>query len=147
MPPVLGYVALEGGMGPWAWALFAILFAWQFPHFMAIAWLYRADYARAGLRMLPAIDGAEGIAGRQAILYGAALVPVSLLPLSSDLAGPVYAAGALVLGLGYLAASIAFALRECRPRARRLLLVSVFYLPALLAVVLIDPVVRTALRN
>jgi protoheme IX farnesyltransferase len=147
MPPVLGYVAASGVVGPWAWALFAILFAWQFPHFMAIAWLYRADYKRAGLAMLPAIDGADGIAGRQAILYGSALVPVSLLPCTNGLAGPVYAAGALGLGLVYLIASIAFALRENRPRARRLLYVSLVYLPALLAVVLLDPAVRTAIRS
>jgi protoheme IX farnesyltransferase len=97
--------------------------------------------------MLPAIDGADGIAGRQAILYGSALVPVSLLPCTNGLAGPVYAAGALGLGLVYLIASIAFALRENRPRARRLLYVSLVYLPALLAVVLLDPAVRTAIRS
>jgi protoheme IX farnesyltransferase len=146
MPPVLGYVALAGAPGPWAWALFAILFAWQFPHFMAIAWLHRADYARAGMAMLPALPGAEGIAGRQSILYASALVPVSLLPGTSGLAGPAYAAGALLLGLCYLVASIAFALRETRVRARILLYTSLVYLPALFAVVFLDPAVGATIR-
>ncbi len=146
MPPVLGFVALEGVPGPWAWALFAILFAWQFPHFMAIAWLHRVDYARAGMAMLPALPDSQGIAGRQSILYASALVPVSLLPGTAGLAGPGYSVGALLLGLGYLAASIAFALRECRIRARILLFTSLAYLPALFAVVFLDPAVRATIR-
>jgi protoheme IX farnesyltransferase len=141
-PPLLGYVALAGAPGPWGWALFAVLFAWQFPHFMAIAWLYRQQYARAGMAMLPALPNTEGVAGRQALLYAVALLPVSLLPSISGLAGPLYGLGALVLGLAYLAASALFALREDRRRARLLVLVSLLYLPALATVILLDSVVR-----
>jgi len=144
-PPLLGYVALAGRPEPWAWSLFAILFAWQFPHFMAIAWLYRADYRRAGMRMLPALPDSEGIAGRQAVLYAIALLPVSLLPFISGMAGFVYAFGAAGLGLAYLGASVRFALAENRARARTLLLVSLAYLPVLLALILLDPMVRTAI--
>jgi protoheme IX farnesyltransferase len=146
-PPLLGYVALAGAPGPWAWSLFALLFAWQFPHFMAIAWLYRADYARAGHRMLPALPGADGVAGRQAVLYGLALIPVSLMPAWSAHAGPLYVAGVLVLGLAYLGAAVAFALRENRARARALLLVSLAYLPLLFALILLDPMVRAFLTR
>ena len=144
-PPLLGYVALAGEVGPWAWSLFATIFAWQFPHFMAIAWMYREDYARAGHRMLPAIPGAEGLAGRHSVLYGLALIPVSLLPVMKGLAGPLYAVGALGLGAAYLAASVAFALREERRRARALLLASLAYLPLLFALILVDPMVRATI--
>jgi len=137
-PPLLGYVALAGETGPWAWVLFGVLFAWQFPHFMAIAWLYREDYARAGHQMLPALPGARGVAGSQALLYGLALVPVSLLPLLAGMAHAPYAAGALVCGLAYLAASLAFALREERRTARALVLVSLAYLPLFFASILFD---------
>ncbi len=143
-PPLLGYVAAAGEVGPWAWSLFAILFAWQFPHFMAIAWMYRVDYARAGHRMLPALPGAEGVAGQQAVLYALALIPVSMLPALGGMAGLQYTVGALVLGLGYLAASVAFACREDRRRARTLLYVSLAYLPLLFVTILLDPVVRSA---
>ena len=141
-PPLLGYVALAGSPGPWGWALFALLFAWQFPHFMGIAWLYRKQYAQAGLMMIPSLPGSEGVAGRHALLYALALVPVSLLPTLSGLAGPVYTLGALALGFAYLVASALFALREDRQRARFLVLVSLVYLPAIVTVVLCDPVVR-----
>lgn len=144
-PPLLGFVALAGAPGPWAYALFAILFAWQFPHFMAIAWLYRADYARAGLKMMPALPGAEGVAGRQAVAYSLVLLPVALLPAVWGVAGVIYAAGALLLGLAYAAASVRFALVESEARARALLFTSLVYVPALLSLILFDPVVRLAL--
>ena len=96
MPPLLGYVALHGQAGPWGWMLFAILFAWQFPHFFAIAWLYKDEYRRAGMRMLPALPGAAGLAGRQALLYSLVLLPVSLLPAVRGEAGPVTVVAALV---------------------------------------------------
>jgi protoheme IX farnesyltransferase len=144
MPPVLGYAALAGEVQGWAWYLFAVLFAWQFPHFLAIAWMYREDYARAGLRMLPCVENSRGLTGRQALLYSLALVPVSLMPAVSDRAGPVYALAALLLGLAYAGAALRFALREDRPRARALLLTSLVYLPALYSVTLLDPVVRAA---
>lgn len=140
-PPLIGFAAVAGELGPWAWALFATIFAWQFPHFMAIAWLYREDYARAGHRMLPAVPGSDGVAGRQAVLYGLALLPISLMPALRSDAGSMYVVGALFLGVCYLAASVRFALREDRPRARALLIVSLFYLPLLLVLILVDPMV------
>lgn len=97
------------------------------------------------MRMLPALPGSEGIAGRQAVLYATALLPVSLLPFISGMAGFVYAFGAAGLGLAYLGASVRFALSEDRVRARTLLLVSLAYLPVLLALILLDPMVRTAI--
>ena len=142
MPPMLGYAAIAGEVGPWAWALFGIQFAWQFPHFFAIAWLYRADYAKAGMRMLSAGPGEEGMAGRQALAYAVALLALSILPAANRMAGPVYAIAALALGLAYVVASAAFALRETRTRARAVLLVSLVYLPLILTFVLLDPVVR-----
>jgi protoheme IX farnesyltransferase len=144
-PPLLGYVALAGETGAWAWVLFAIILAWQFPHFMAIAWMYREDYARAGMRMLPALPDAGGIAGSQAIIYSIALLPVSLMPLFRGMAGPLYTVGALVLGIAYLAASIHFARRENLERAKKLMLVSLVYLPVLFLLILLDPAVHTAL--
>ncbi|MEQ1894191.1 MAG: heme o synthase [Planctomycetota bacterium] len=147
MPPLLGYVAVHGAAGPWGWMLFAILFAWQFPHFFAIAWLYQEEYRRAGMRMLPALPGAAGLAGRQALLYSLVLLPVSLLPAVRGEAGPVTVAAALVLGLLYLASSAAFAWRETRASARAVLVTSLFYLPLLYAAVLLDPAVNLALRN
>ncbi|HVS12151.1 MAG TPA: heme o synthase [Planctomycetota bacterium] len=147
MPPLLGFVALAGAPSGWAWFLFAVLFAWQFPHFMAIAWLYRADYARAGLRMLPCLPGSRGLAGRQALYHSLALLPVSLWPAARGEAGAVYAACALALGLAYIGFSVGFALRETPARARALLLCSLVYLPALFAAVLLDPAVHAALAT
>lgn len=144
MPPLIGYAALSGGVEGWGWFLFAVLFAWQFPHFLAIAWLYRADYARAGLRMLPCVESSRGLTGRQALLYALVILPVALLPAVEGVAGPVYALSALVLGLAYVAASMAFALRENARRARLVLYVSLVYLPALFSLTLLDPVVRAA---
>jgi len=141
MPPLLGYVAVAGEPGPWGWMLFASLFVWQFPHFLAIAWMHREDYRRAGMRMLPALDGAAGLAGRQAFLYALVLLPVSLLPAVRGDAGPVFAAGALLLGAAYAGASALFALRESQRRARAVLFVSLAYLPLLFSLALLDPVV------
>jgi protoheme IX farnesyltransferase len=143
MPPLIGFVAASGAPSGWAWHLFAVLFMWQFPHFLAIAWLYRHDYARAGLKMLPALPNSQGIAGRQALLYSLALLPLSLLPVLSRDAGVVYAVAALVLGAGYCAAALGFALRESEPRARILLYASLVYLPALFSITLMDPLVRS----
>lgn len=146
-PPLLGYVALAGTAGGWGVSLFAILFAWQFPHFMAIAWLHRADYARAGLRMLPAMPGCERIAARAAFAYALALLPVSLLPGARGEAGIVYTLGAVALGLLYLAASGRFAWRPDARSARFLLFVSLLYLPIFYLLVLADPVVRVGILH
>ena len=142
MPPLVGYAALstsDNPVGGWGVALFAVIFAWQFPHFMAIAWLHRKDYARAGMRMLPAVVNSEGLAGRQAVCYSLVLLPVSLVPLLRGEAGEVYGIGALALGLAYVAASVAFGFRENTKRAKTLLYVSLIYLPALLLLALLDP--------
>ena len=124
MPPLLGYVAISGEMGPWAFMLFGILFAWQFPHFFAIAWLYREDYRRAGMMMLPAMPNSEGAAGQQSLLYGLVLLPVSMMPFWHGEAGLFYAVVSAVAGVVYVGASFAFARRENRKTARRLMLVS-----------------------
>jgi protoheme IX farnesyltransferase len=138
VPPMIGWAAVTGTLGPGAWALFALLFFWQMPHFLAIAWIYRADYARGGFPML-SVDDADGLrTSRQALIYCAALVPVSLLPAALGLAGGVYFAGALVAGAWFLTASAAFALDRSAAAAKRLMLVSVFYLPAVLAALAAD---------
>lgn len=135
LPPVLGWTAAGGELDSGAFALFGILFLWQFPHFLAIAWLYREDYSRAGLKMLPAAvqsGGTTRITGFLATAYAAALIPVSLLPREAGLAGTRYLLAAIVLGAGYLWMSYRFARQESRQQARRLLYYSLIYLPLLL---------------
>ena len=138
MPPLLGAVALAGEPGIWGWALFANLFVWQFPHFMAIAWIYRDDYARAGLAMLPSVPGGRALAGRQAFLHGLAILPTGLLPLLESQATWFYAFGALAAGVAYLAAAWRFLVREDERSARGLLFTSLLYLPVLYAIALAD---------
>jgi protoheme IX farnesyltransferase len=142
MPPLLGAWAASGGPTAWGVWLFAFVFAWQFPHFLAIAWLYREDYARAGLKMLPAVPHSAGAAGRQSALYALVLLPMAFVPAIEGRAGWVWMVGALLLGSSYFAAALAFALREDARRARHLLFASLVYLPALFTVALFDPVVR-----
>ena len=145
MGPLLGWTAARGRIEWPAVALFAILFVWQFPHFMAIAWLYREDYGRAGIRMLPVVqpDGWSTVV--EALVYAVIMIPVSLLPWYFDIAGRVYAVAALVLGVGYLVYTIRFAkilkapsFAASRPFARSLLKASVLYLPLLLIVMMLD---------
>ncbi|HVF61224.1 MAG TPA: heme o synthase [Thermoanaerobaculia bacterium] len=138
IPPLMGWAAVRDGLDPAAWALFGILFLWQMPHFLAIAWLCRADYASAGLPMLTVHDPEGTRTARQVLLYGAALVPISLLPAVQGLLGVPYFLGALLLGLAYLGFGVDFARRRSTPAARRLMLASILYLPALLAVMLVD---------
>jgi protoheme IX farnesyltransferase len=140
IPPMMGWSAYTGSIEAGAWLLFGILFLWQLPHFLAIAWMFRDDYARGGFPMLSVLDPDGGTTSRQAVLWAAALVPVSLGPSALALTGKVYFAGTLLLGLGYLAAAVAFARHRSRSSARSLLLASVFYLPAILAVMLLDRV-------
>lgn len=144
-PPLLGYVAITGAVEPWAWMLFAIVFVWQFPHFMAIAWICREDYANAGHKMVASVPNSEGLAGRYALAYALVMIPVSILPAVRGEAGLIYLLGALVLGLAYLAASAAFAWKENERTARALLLVSLFYLPLIFSLILFDPAVRAAI--
>jgi protoheme IX farnesyltransferase len=137
LPPLIGWGAATGRLGIEAWALFLIVFLWQFPHFLAIAWIYRDDYRRAGFRMLTAGDAHGRMTGCQAVSYALALIPAGLLPATIGLAGPLYFPGALVLGLVYLGAAARFWLDACDFRARRLLRASFVYLPAILLLLLL----------
>lgn len=131
MPPLMGWTSATGHAGLEAWALFAILFAWQFPHFLAIAWMYKEDYARAGILMLPVVEPEGRLTAQQIVVWTLLLVPVSLFPAALGTTGSVYFFGAFTLGLLFLAASIHAALSNSRRGARRLLLASVLYLPVL----------------
>ena len=131
VPPLLGWAAAANSVGVEAWALFAILFLWQFPHFFAIAWMYREDYARAGILMLPVVEPEGRLTRQQIIIWTLLLVPVSLAPAALGLTGAVYFVGALVLGGLFLWISLAAALTLSRRNARRVLLASVLYLPVL----------------
>lgn len=138
MPPLIGWVAARGRVGVEAWILFAILFLWQFPHFLAIAWMYRDDYARAGIKMLPVVEPEGRVTGQQIITYTLLLVPVSLLPVAVGISGQIYLVGAVVLGIGFLFFSAKAALVRTTWQARKLLLASVLYLPALFALMVLN---------
>jgi protoheme IX farnesyltransferase len=136
LPPLIGWAAVRGSLDGPAVALFAILFFWQVPHFLAIAWIYRDDYGRAGLRMLPVGDRGGKLTGRQMVNYCLALIAASLMPVAGGTAGPLYLAGALVLGLGFLACAVTFWRAGTTANARRVLRASLVYLPALLVLLL-----------
>ncbi|HVF54810.1 MAG TPA: heme o synthase [Pyrinomonadaceae bacterium] len=138
MPPLIGWAAATGNVGAEAWALFAILFIWQFPHFLAIAWMYREDYARAGIRMLPVVEPDGRTTSQQIVIWTLLLVPFSLFPTVLGTTGTIYFYGALVLGLLFLVSSIQAALSHSRQNARRLLLASVLYLPVLFGLMVIN---------
>lgn len=140
LPPVIGWAAAEGTLPPAAWMLFAIFFLWQLPHFMAIAWIYREQYARAGFKMLPLADANGGLTARQAVAYAAALLPVSLLPAVWGTGTRVYFYGALALGAGFVSFTVWFWARRTEDVARRLVRVSVLYLPVLLGLLVQDKV-------
>ena len=140
LPPLMGWVAARGEVTRGGWALFAILFFWQLPHFLAIAWIYREQYARAGFVMLPVVDPTGERTGRQAVSHALGLLPVSLCPFVFHLAGPVYLAGALGLGLAYLWFAIQFSRRLSIPGARRLFFMSICYLPLLLGLMVLDKI-------
>ena len=138
VPPLIGWASARGTIGVEAWVLFAILFLWQFPHFLAIAWMYREDYARAGILMLPVVEPDGRVTGQQIVLYTVMLLPVSLLPTFLGTAGKIYFAGALVLGLLFLYFSLRAAFSKSRQAARQLLLASVIYLPLLFILMVLD---------
>jgi protoheme IX farnesyltransferase len=145
LPPLLGWVAARGQIEWPAVALFAILFVWQFPHFMSIAWLYREDYGRAGIRMLPVVQPDGWSTVLEALTYAVLMIPVSLLPVWLHIAGRYYGAAALILGLVYLGYTIRFAkitrartVSESKMYARDLLKVSVMYLPLLLTALMLN---------
>ena len=138
VPPLIGWAAARGSIGLEAWVLFAILFLWQFPHFLAIAWMYREDYGRAGIRMLPVVEPDGRVTGQQIIAYATMLVPVSLLPAILGISGHIYLFVALFLSLLFLASSIRAALSKSNQHARQLLLASVLYLPLLFGVMVLN---------
>lgn len=138
LPILGGWTATGAALGAPAWALFWIMFLWQLPHFLALAWLYREDYGRAGLRMLSVEDPDGRLTFGQALLYATALLPTSLLPSVFGLAGPWYFVGALALGIWFAGTGLAAARRPTTARARRLFLVSIAYLPALLGLLALD---------
>jgi heme o synthase len=131
LPPLIGWTASHGSVTLGGAALFAIVFLWQIPHFMAIAWMYRDDYAKAGFPMLPVIDPAGRRAGRQAVVYAAALIPVSALPTLAGVSGVAYLIVAVALGVGLLCLAISFAATRTDRSARRLFFGSITYLPIL----------------
>lgn len=138
LPPVLGWAAANDSLGVGAFGLFGILFLWQFPHFLAIGWIYRDDYARAGLKMLPLDGKAPRVVGVLTVGYSLALLPLSLHPSLCGLAGAGYGVVAVILGLGYVAASLRFAFAESTHTARGLLWASLAYLPLLLSYLVWD---------
>jgi protoheme IX farnesyltransferase len=131
LPPIIGWAAGDGALPLQAWTLFGIMFLWQLPHFLAIAWMYREDYARAGFPMLPVLEPDGRSTGRQSVVYAAALVPLSLAPTLMRMAGEVYFAGALVLGLAFLGLTLQFARTRAVRDARRVFFGSITYLPLL----------------
>jgi protoheme IX farnesyltransferase len=138
LPPVIGWTAVRGNFGPEVTLLFLIVFLWQVPHFLAIAWIYRDDYGRAGLRMLPTVDGEGHMTGRQMVLYCLALIVVSLAPGVLGLTGSVYLVIAALLGVSFLATCLGFARVASDARARLVMCASLVYLPALLALLLVE---------
>lgn len=140
LPIVGGWTAAGGALGPAVAALFWILFLWQLPHFLALAWIYRDEYREAGLAMLAARDPEGTQTGRMVLLYAMALLPVSLLPTLLGVTGAVYFFGALVLGLGYAVMAGVMIRAATAPRAWRLFFVSIVYLPALLTLMVLDKV-------
>jgi protoheme IX farnesyltransferase len=147
LPPVTGWTAARDSLGIEAWILFSILFLWQLPHSLAIARLYRDDYARGGIKLLPVVEPDTKSTARQVVINCMALLAVGLLPTIVGLAGPVYFGAALVFGLAYLAYGVAFALQPTAPSARRLLLASLVYLPSLLLIMSLDKVSQTLLAG
>lgn len=137
-PPIIGWAGAHHGLDAKAWVLFLILFFWQFPHFLAIAWTYRDDYERAGFRMLPLQDSEGFITGRQILIFTMALIPISLLPSLLRIAGTVYLFGAIILGFLFLYYGFKVAQARTTADARRLLRASVFYLPLLLSLMVLN---------
>jgi protoheme IX farnesyltransferase len=138
MPPVIGFAAAAGTLNRESLVLGAILFLWQFPHFYAIAWMYKDDYARAGIRMLPVVEPDGRSTARQIVLYDIALIPVSLAPSLLGMAGSIYLVGAFALGLWFLYSGVRVALERSLIRARGVLITSVLYLPLIYGLLVLD---------
>lgn len=137
-PPLIGWAAARGHLDPAAWVLFAIVFLWQFPHFMSIAWMYREDYARAGYLVLPSGENTNRFVIWQTVVSAVVLLPVGLILTVRHLSGFVYFGGALVIGGIFLYYSARFALQRSPASARHLLLASILYLPVLFALLALD---------
>jgi protoheme IX farnesyltransferase len=140
LPPLMGWTAARGGISAEGWALFGILALWQLPHFMAIAWIYRDEYAKAGFKMLSVADPQGRRTGRQAVIHTLALLPVSVCPFLLKLAGPLYLSAALALGLVFFWYAVQFSRHLTISRARQLFYVSLLYLPLLLGVMVLDKI-------
>lgn len=138
LPAVIGWAAATNTLSVEAWILFGIVFMWQMPHFLAIAWMYRDEYARAGMPLLPVIEPDGRSTGRQAVLYTAALIPVSMAPTGVGLASPWYLAGAITLGAILMLMSLEFSAKRNLDTARRLFFGSILYLPILWAILVFD---------
>src|SRR5262249_44716237 len=138
LPPVTGWVAARGELSLGAGILFAILFLWQMPHFLALAWLYRDEYKDAGIVVLPHADPDGSITGRQMVANLLALLPVALLPSLAGIGGPLYLVGAVCLSALFLAWGVALAVTRTREAARRVFLASLAYLPLLLGLMAFD---------
>jgi protoheme IX farnesyltransferase len=138
MPPLIGYAAASGTLTAEAWVLFAILFLWQFPHFYAIAWMYREDYERAGIRMLPVVEPDGNSTAWQILFYSLTLIPISLMPKFFAMTGNLYVFGAVLLGAFFLHAGWKVMFTRTRKQARAVLLASVVYLPVLYGLMLLD---------
>lgn len=140
LPPLIGWAAATGSLSWGALAIFAILYVWQIPHFMAIAWLYREDYARGGFKMLPVLDPDGDRTARMVLFQSAILLGVSAMPAFLGVSGLLYLGGAVVLGLGFVAAGALLAYRRRETDAKLLLLASIIYLPLLLGLMVVDKV-------
>jgi protoheme IX farnesyltransferase len=140
VPPLMGWTAARGELNREGWALFAILVFWQLPHFLAIAWIYREEYARAGFKMLPVVDPDGYRTGRQTVGHTLGLLLVSICPFLVGLAGPVFLVGALLVGFAFLAFAIRFSRELTLTRARQLFYASILYLPLLLGLMVQDKV-------
>lgn len=138
MPPMIGFAAAKGTLTPEAWILFAILFLWQFPHFYAIAWMYREDYQRAGIQMLPVVEPDGNSTSRHMVAFSLALIPVSLMPAFYAMSGKFYFVGALMLGMAFLYASWQVYSDRSLVNARGVLKASVIYLPLLYCLMVLD---------
>lgn len=141
LPIIAGWTATGRPLNAAAWALFAIMFVWQMPHFFALAWIYREDYRRAGFQMLTVVDGSGARAAMQSLLFAAVLIPISVLPTLFGLTGTVYLVGALILGIGFLAPTIVMQRRGSNEKlAWRIFTGSIVYLPVLLLLMVFDKV-------
>jgi protoheme IX farnesyltransferase len=138
MPPLMGWTAARGEISAEGWSLFAIICFWQLPHFLAIAWMYRDEYAKAGFVMLPVVDAGGERTGRQAFCHTLGLLPVSLAPFLYHLAGPVYLGGAMALGAAFIWCAFQFARQRTLLRARALFYASILYLPILFGLMVFD---------